>query len=273
MSKRIDDFQKTVWGYYDKHARQALPWRKAESDGSFDPYKILVSEIMLQQTQVARVVSKFTQFIERFPDVQSLASVELGEVLRYWQGLGYNRRAKYLWQAAQTVHNTHDTTFPQTVDELVKLPGVGPNTAGAIMAYAFNQPTVYIETNIRTVYIHHFFADNEQVADSEIIQYLSRSLPSDPSLTRDWYWALMDYGSFLKSSVGNLNKLSSTYARQSRFKGSRREVRGQVLRLLTEREASISELKQNMPDDRLFSVLDDLVREGLVRTDRDIYSL
>lgn len=223
---------------------------------------------MLQQTQVSRVIPKYQAFVERFPSVDALANSELGDVLRAWQGLGYNRRAKFLWQAAQAVHDIG--AFPDIAAELVKLPGVGVNTAGAILAYAFNQPVVFVETNVRTVYIHHFFADRTDVHDKEIRALVGQTL--DREQPREFYWAAMDYGSHLKATVGNLNKASSHYAKQSKFHGSRRQVRGRVLRAL-ETPASLTELRRSISDERLESVLHDLVHEQLVRFEDGTYRL
>lgn len=271
--KDVTAFQQTVWEYYNQHARHSLPWRQPQADGVFDPYKIMVSELMLQQTQVTRVISKYQEFLETFPTVNALASAEIGEVLRSWQGLGYNRRAKFLWQAAGIVQAEYNGVFPNTLEELVKLPGVGINTAGAIMAYAYNKPVVFLETNIRTIFIHHFFADVHTVSDKDLLPVVTAALPKDDSLTRDWYWALMDYGTYLKSSVGNLNKLSKTYTKQSAFHGSRRQVRGKVLRMLSEQSKTYDQLQEGIGDDRLESVLHDLMQEGLVRQSGHTYHL
>ena len=262
-------FIEMLWDYYHDHARHDLPWRLPEPGGGFDPYKIMVSELMLQQTQVPRVMPKYAAFLQRFPTVQTLAGAELGDVLREWQGLGYNRRAKFLWQAAQKVRGLG--AFPTTQDELVKLPGIGPNTAGAILAYAYNQPVVFIETNVRTVYIHHFFHDQVGVADKEILSLVEQTL--DRENPREFYWALMDYGSHIKATIGNANKASRHYTKQSVFSGSRRQVRGAVLRALGDGMKSLEALQSAIPDERLVSVLGDLVSEGMIRTERGAYSL
>ena len=264
----IDDmtrrrFQMTVWDYYRAHGRHDLPWRQPEADGSFNPYHILVSEIMLQQTQVGRVLPKYQEFLTRFPTVISLAAAPLGEVLRSWSGLGYNRRAKFLRLAAVAIVERHDGIMPRDLPELRKLPGVGPGTAGALLAYVFNQPVVFVETNIRTVFFHHFFVDQaDGITDREILALMAETL--DLEHPREWYWALMDYGSHLKQSVGNLNVRGHGYTRQSQFKGSRRQLRGQVLRLLGDERRSLAELRQAADDERLKAVLDDLLTEGLV---------
>jgi A/G-specific adenine glycosylase len=265
------DFQETAWQHYHQAGRHDLPWRLAEPDGSFDPYKIMVSELMLQQTQVNRVIAKYDEFLALFPTVAVLAAAPLGDVLRAWSGLGYNRRAKFLHQAAQQIQSEYGGVFPQTAPALVALPGIGVNTAGAILAYAFNQPVVFIETNIRTVFIHHFFDDRDGVADAEIFALVSETL--DHEQPREWYWALMDYGAFLKQTVGNRNRQSKSYAKQSTFHGSRRQIRGQVLRLLGQRPHTATELAEQIADERLPGVLTDLVAEQLIRLQGRSYTL
>ena len=188
MTEDIRAFQETVWEYYRQHGRDDLPWRQPEADGTFDPYKIMVSELMLQQTQVLRVWPKFESFIARFPALTDLATASLGDVLTEWSGLGYNRRAKFLWQAAGVVAAEYGGQLPRSHAELVALPGIGPNTAGAIRTYAFNEPVVFVETNIRTVFIHHFFADESEVSDKALIPYIEAAIP--PHEARDWYWRL-----------------------------------------------------------------------------------
>lgn len=261
-------FLEVVWDYYRSHGRGALPWRAPEPDGSFDPYKILVSELMLQQTQVARVVPKYQAFLERFPDVKSLAAAELGDVLREWQGLGYNRRAKFLWQAAQALGVSGG--FPKTLAELVQLPGVGANTAGAILAYAFNQPAVFVETNIRTVYLHHFTRDGEIVSDDFIRDVLRQTL--DHEHPREFYWALMDYGAFLKTQVHNISR-SKHYTKQAAFAGSKRQVRGAIIRLLSAGAMTKAQIETAVDDERCSTILAELLREGLIRRGRSGYHL
>ena len=257
-----------MWDYYELHGRHGLPWRQPEDGGGYDPYKILVSEIMLQQTQVSRVIPKYLAFIAKFPTVRDLASAELGQVLRVWSGLGYNRRAKYLWQAARLLV---ERPFPDSITELVKLPGVGKNTAGAILAYTYNRPVVFIETNIRTVYIHHFFADRSGITDEEISQLLALTL--DTENPRQFYWGLMDYGTNIKAEIGNLNKLSKYYVRQSAFHGSKRQLRGAVLRSLGEKEMTMHELRSRIDDERLPVVLSELTDEDLIKVSGSRYRL
>lgn len=263
----ISDFVDTVWNYYDAHGRHDLPWRKPDADGSFDPYKIMVSEIMLQQTQVGRVIPKYQEFLQQFPAVSALAKAPLADVLQAWSGLGYNRRAKFLWQAAQYVQHQCQGVFPRTVDELVALPGVGKNTAGAIATYAYQTAVPFIETNIRTVYIHHFFADHTDVSDAALLPYITQTLHErgDDRSPREWYWALMDYGAFLKKQgVGQIDR-SEHYKKQAPLKGSVREVRGLILKQLAKQDLAEELLAERVPaDERFQAALDALVKEGLV---------
>lgn len=258
-----ENFQTTVWAYYHSHARNNLPWRQPEANRTFDPYKVMVSEIMLQQTQVQRVTQKYQEFLTLFPSVNDLSKAELGDVLRAWSGLGYNRRAKFIHQAAQKIMNQYEGIFPHDSTELIGLPGIGTNTAGAIMAYAYNQPIAFVETNIRTTIIHHFFNDRFEVSDKEVLAVSALSL--DHTHPREWYWALMDYGSYLKQTVGNLNKQSKTYAKQSKFVGSKRQLRGQVIKLLGQQSMNKKSLSQIITDGRLNTVISDLRSEALIR--------
>jgi A/G-specific adenine glycosylase len=235
-----------------------MSWRRDPN-----PYYVLVSELMLQQTQVDRVVPKFNEFIARFPNFESLAAAPLDDVLRAWQGLGYNRRAKYLHEAARTIQSQFYGQMPNTTKELTSLPGIGVNTAGAILAYAFNRPVVFIETNVRAVYFYHFFAGADTVGDRELLPLIERTL--DREHPREFYWALMDYGSWLKKQNAVSVSQSQHYKKQSKLKGSVREVRGQIIRLLAEGDITLEELQSGLPTDERFDpALAGLVRDGLV---------
>lgn len=271
MDHRIPALQRVVWAYYDRTGRHDLVWRQPEPDGSFDSYKIMVSEIMLQQTQVGRVLPKYQAFLAVFPTIDVLASAPLSVVLRGWAGLGYNRRAKFLWQAAQMVQREYGGHLPADMTALQRLPGIGRNTAGAIMAYAFNQPVVFLETNVRTVFIHHFFSNQILVRDAMLLPLVAESIPEDNA--RHWYWALMDYGTHLKQTVGNLTRASSTYAKQSKFEGSRRQLRGRVLRVLADSSPTYVQFTAIIPDDRLAEVLAALTQEGLICLEGRCYRL
>jgi len=226
----IERFQAFIIWWYRYNGRKQLPWRLTT-----DPYKILVSELMLQQTQVERVIPRYTQFLEVFPTTESLASATLADVLKQWQGLGYNRRAKFLHLAAREVTAKHSGVFPQTTQELELLPGIGPYTASAIVCFAFNQPAVLIETNVRTVYLYHFFPEEQDVSDKAILELVSQTLwQQNPRL---WYSALMDYGSVLKKLHTNPSRKSKQYSKQTPFAGSLRQARGEIIRTLTQRGA------------------------------------
>ena len=197
---------------------------------------------MLQQTQVARVIPKYRAFVRRFPTVKKLAQAPLSEVFFVWQGLGYNRRAKLLRDGAREVAERFHGAFPRIAEQIEELPGVGPYTARAIAAFAFNTPDVFIETNIRTVFLHHCFPNRRKVPDAKILPLIAESLIRANMPPRDFYAALMDYGSYLKKTGVRLNAKSKHYARQTKFKGSRRELRGKILKLLLESRKSASAL-------------------------------
>lgn len=249
-----DEFQRMLRQQGEELYRD-MPWR---SDTR--PYYVLVSELMLQQTQVDRVIPKFLSFIAAFPDEKSLAAATLADVLQLWQGLGYNRRAKFLHEAAKRVVEMGE--FPQDESGLTALPGVGKNTAGAILAYAFNRPALFIETNVRAVYIHHYFHDHDAVDDTAIHEVLEQTIDRDHP--REFYWALMDYGSWLKKQ-GVKPSRSRHYKKQSPLKGSVREVRGQIVAVLTAGEMGETQLRESIDADERFNpALDGLVSDGLV---------
>ncbi|HWH07127.1 MAG TPA: A/G-specific adenine glycosylase [Candidatus Paceibacterota bacterium] len=258
-----------VWKHYKEHGRHALPWRRTR-----DPYKILVSEVMLQQTQVERVLPYYEAFLTRFPTVHELARAPLGDVLRAWQGLGYNRRAKLLHEAAKAVVRDHAGKFPKTPEALELLPGIGHYTARAVAAFAYNQDVVCIETNIRTVVLHHCFQGEENVSDAAILRILEKVLPTGES--RAWYAALMDYGSALKRSGVRINAKSKAYSKQKSFKGSAREARGAILKELAQAHASKKRLTHLLGDDRteqLEAQLSALLAEGFVEKNGSVYRL
>jgi A/G-specific adenine glycosylase len=223
-SEAATQFCEIIWQYYQTHRRE-MAWRDTT-----DPYAIFVSEVMLQQTQVARVTTKYPEFIAAFPDFSSLAAAPLKEVLRVWQGMGYNRRAKWLRDAACQVMDQFGGQLPRTPEVLVTLPGIGPATAASIAAFAYHAPVVFIETNIRRVFIHFFFPEEELVHDNQILPLVKQTL--DRTKSREWYYALMDYGAMLKQRVKNPNQRSHGYTVQAAFGGSDRQIRGEILRYL-----------------------------------------
>jgi A/G-specific adenine glycosylase len=259
MVARERQFVRTVWSYYKRQGRHDLPWRQ-----TYDPYRILVSEIMLQQTQVDRVIPKYQAFLKQFPTIQTLAAATLGDVLVLWQGLGYNRRAKMLHECAKVVVTEYDGSVPRDEAMLRSLPGIGPYTARAVLAFAFLIPLPLIETNVRTVYIHHFFNDATDVDDKELLPYIERTL--DRENPREWYYAIMDYGSHLKRTVGNNVTKSRHYKPQSTFKGSDRQIRGIIIRELGSGQKSLRDLQKVLHADelRFDAIIERLLKEGLI---------
>jgi A/G-specific adenine glycosylase len=253
----VEEFQELVWRK-GKELYRDMPWRQDTR-----PYYVLVSELMLQQTQVDRVVPKFEAFIARFPSEKSLAEAPLAEVLKLWNGLGYNRRAKFLHEAAKRITSELGGVFPDARQDLLSLSGVGPGTAGAILVYAFNRSEVFIETNVRTVYFYHFFGTSEKITDTQLLPVVQETL--DIEHPREFYWALMDYGSWLKKQgVGRISQ-SHHYKKQTALEGSVREVRGQIIRALTASDMSLHTLRAELiVDERFQPALAGLRRDGLI---------
>lgn len=244
-----------------------MPWREDTR-----PYYVLVSELMLQQTQVVRVIPKFNEFIAAFPNEGVLARASLADVLRHWQGLGYNRRAKYLHDAAKIIENEYGGKFPAEESDILQLPGVGKNTAGAILAYAFNVPALYIETNVRTVYIHHFFGSVSEVSDKQILEILRQTIDYDNP--RRFYQALMDYGSWLKANSVKNTAQSKHYKKQTPLAGSVRQVRGQIITKLSTNSYSRAKLQKLVDaDDRFQLALKGLLADGLIEYQDKKYHL
>ena len=252
-------FQNLIKNHYRTHGRD-LPWKK-----NITPYKVLVSEIMLQQTQVDRVVPKYNAFMKVFPSFKALANASKRDVLKLWQGLGYNRRALNLKKTAEIVTQEYNGRLPKTQDNLEALPGIGPYTAGAIRAFAYNAPALFIETNIRSVFIHHFFKNKKNIHDKDIFPLIEKTL--DTKNPRDWYYALMDYGSYLKTVTPNPSRQSTHHTKQSKFKGSDRQIRGAILQYITQNsKATLLALEQYIvdPQKRVPRILDALVQEGFL---------
>ena len=254
-------FQKFVLGYFKRSGRD-FPWRETT-----DPYKILVSEVMLQQTQTERVVVKYAEFLKAFPTWKALSNATAAEVVKVWMGLGYYRRAFNLHKAAQCVWNEYGGVPPQTAEGLKNLPGVGPYTAAAVAAFAFGEPAPMIETNIRSVYLYTFYPQVLAVSDKEILQKVEETLyKRDP---RSWFYALMDLGVELKKHTKGINQRSKHHVKQSKFEGSQRQVRAAVLRAITEaasiRRAEISR-KLSYDADKIEAAITALQAEGLIQT-------
>jgi A/G-specific adenine glycosylase len=228
---------------------------------------------MLQQTQVARVMEKYPLFLRRFLTVRSLAKAPLSAVLKEWSGLGYNRRAKFLKQVAEKIVTQHDGRVPNSFDALIALPGVGESTAGGILAFAYDTPVVFIETNIRRVFLHHFFHNKRNVPDSKIFPLVEKTLARKNP--REWYYALFDYGTHLAATIPNPNVRSRHYAKQSKFEGSFREARGLILKSLSRSPHSLPELVQsNGLDIKICrQALTALIKEGFIMKKKNIFML
>ena len=261
--RSIRSFQSIIRNYYRRHARP-MPWRETDN-----PYHIYVSEIMLQQTQVARVEPRYLQFIARYPTLQSVADASQPELLEIWQGLGYNRRARNMGRACRLMVAHHHGVIPQQRTALVALPGIGEATAGALLAYGFNQRVLFIETNIRRVFIHFFFSDghraHQPVTDNDIKPLLAESLPQRN--IRHWYYALTDYGAMLPRQLPNPNRRARAYRRQSEFVGSHRALRGAIIRYALSGEMAHAQLREALPsynDEQIARALTELAQEGMI---------
>lgn len=290
MDKKLHSFQQTIENFYKKNRRD-LPWRNTT-----DPYKILVSEIMLQQTQVPRVLIKYQEFIKKFPDFPTLARASQVDILQAWQGLGYNRRGLYLKKIAEKITLEFNGNIPRDPHILQTFPGIGKATAASIIVFSYNIPLAFIETNIRRVFIYFFFEDSKnpmsaeanirlrghrprdefeqrRIHDNEIFPLIEQTLSKDNP--REWFYALMDYGSFLSkhppAGGENPNKKSKHYTKQSRFEGSVRQVRGLILKtLLTKKILSKKKLQKevNIFDERFEKAFTQLLSEGFIEEDR-----
>ncbi|MDO8516269.1 MAG: A/G-specific adenine glycosylase [bacterium] len=285
----IASFRRAVWKYYKAHGRD-LPWRKTRN-----PYNILVSEIMLQQTQVERVIPKYRTFLKRFPDFKTLARAPLRNVLSEWQGLGYNRRAVSLHRLATIVIREHKGVLPCETDKLIALPGVGTYTANAVRAFSWNLPGICLETNVRTAFIHAFFPRTKKVDpvrgkipkvsaaprerasngvdDKRIEAQVVKTL--DIKNPREWYWALMDYGAMIKREHGNFSRQSQHYTKQTRFEGSFRQVRSTVLKTVLEKPVKLPELVRKVKKDKVLieKALRALLREGAIKMENGIIAI
>lgn len=257
LAEQIPEFRKKIRKFY-KESRREFPWRD-----TYNPYEIFVSEMMLQQTQTGRVTEKYAVFLKAFPTISHLSKAPASDVLKIWQGLGYNRRALYLKRTAEILCERHNGTFPRLKSDLVKLPGVGENTAGAVIAFAYNQPVIFIETNIRRVFIHEFFREKEKVSDQEIYPLIEATI--DTKNPRDYYYSLMDYGAYLGKTIVNPNRRSETYSKRSMFEGSRRQVRGIILKLLVEKPLRDKILAKQFENSKFYGeALKQLEKEGFI---------
>jgi A/G-specific adenine glycosylase len=255
----VKRFRRIMYDYFERFGRD-FPWRRTT-----DPYRILISEIMLQQTQTERVIEKYREFIRVFPSIRALARAPLRAVLAVWQGLGYNRRGLLLHRMAQEIAVRYRGRIPDTPEELITLPGIGAATAGSIAVFAFNRPVIFIETNIRTVFLHFFFPQEERIPDEHLLPLIERTL--DKKNPRRWYSALMDYGSMLKKSCPNPSRRSAHYQRQTPFEGSRRQIRGLIVRTLLQHSGiTVKRIAEfiNRPEEIVQVVMSDLLHEQIV---------
>jgi A/G-specific adenine glycosylase len=268
-SKDIRAFRALVWKYYKEEGRHDLPWRKTT-----DPYKILVSEVMLQQTQVPRVLEKYKEFIRAFPTVRKLAAASLSDVVKVWSGLGYNRRAKYLSDAARSIVAEHQGVMPRDYPTLRAIPGIGMYTANAVRVFAFNEPEVLLETNVRTAIMHHFLNEKTKIEDYRIEKIAAAAAEGqDP---RRWHSALFDYGAYLKRSGIRNNVQSKHYTKQSTFEGSLRQLRGAILRQLHEgprNERALWYKVQPCTTERIEAALKGLAKDGLIRREKNKWQI
>jgi|SRR5579875_2009150 len=254
-----ETFQRQMLNWYDTHRRD-LPWR-----GETDPYRVLVSEVMLQQTGVPRVLQKYPQFLAAFPTPDALARATTADVLRSWEGLGYNRRALNLKRAAEAIVRDYGGQVPSSVPELERLPGVGRYTARAVACFAFNAQVPVVDTNVRRVLAG--FAGRE-LSERETEELAERLLP--PGRAADWNQALMDYGSMVYKARPR---------RKSRPEGpfvtSNRYWRGRIVDVLRGHhgltlDALIDILPQQHRDEgRVRSLVRALHEEGLVAYDAE----
>ncbi len=252
-------FNEALWDFYKKNKRTFL-WRD-----TLDTYLVVVSEIMLQQTQTQRVALKIPSFLKKFPTFSSLAQATSQELLQQWIGLGYNRRAFCLQGIARKIILEHEGLLPDNPVVLETFKGIGPATAASITAFAYNKPVVFIETNIRAVFLHTFFHNKEDVSDKILLPLIEAAL--DKNNPRQWYYALMDYGVCIKKLYPNPSRKSKHYNKQSQFEGSDRQVRGAIIKLLSV-ESELSKIKIckmfSHKKDKIESILEQLCIEKMI---------
>jgi len=265
----ITSFQNIIYDFYKNHKRK-FPFRE-----NITPYNVLISEIMLQQTQTERVSEKFLKFIEKFPDFISLSHAPLNAILKEWKGLGYNRRAVALKKIAEIIVKDYNGELTDSKETLESFPQIGHNTASSIITFAFNKPKAFIETNVRRVYIYFFFPRKSKIYDREILPIVRLTI--DKNNPREWYYALMDYGVMLKKSHPELNKKSAHYRKQEPFKGSSRQIRGELLKMLIDAKTiEIQEIQKRIKtndSERLKKILNQLQKEGFIKIKENIVQL
>jgi A/G-specific adenine glycosylase len=264
----LEAFRSHVW------ERGRTEWRDMPWRGVDDPYAVLVSEVMLQQTQVARVVGRHAEWMAAFPTLEALAAAPLAAVLEAWQGLGYNRRALALRRAAEIAVERYGGTLPADEAALRALPGIGPTTAAAVLNYAYRIPAPFIETNVRAVFLHHLFADADDVPDSALRPFVDATWDRDDP--RGWGYALMDHGVELKRTLPNPSRRSRHHTRQSPFEGSKRQKRAKLLRAVLAdpggpAEAYAEVLGADFAETA--TLLDELAREGFLACEGELWAV
>jgi A/G-specific adenine glycosylase len=261
--ERIQEFQKKVLSFYKKNGRM-LPWRETT-----DPYKILLSELMLQQTQVNRVIRYYESWIARWPTIHALASASRVEVLQAWMGLGYNTRAMNLHKAARKIVTQFDSDVLEAMRQYKEIPGVGRYTSQAVQIFATNADLVTVDTNIRRIFIKEFHLP-ETVSDKELWMLAERCLPNGRS--REWHNALMDYGA-LHLTAQKTGIKSKT--RQSRFEGSDRQLRARIIRILLQNDESLMNISRILNVERtwLQRILEKLISEDIILKKNNRYYL
>ena len=247
-------FQQKIFSFYQQNKR-SLPWRETT-----DPYKILLSELMLQQTQVSRVVSYYEQWIARWPTLEALASASRAEVLKAWMGLGYNTRAVHLHKAAQKIVAEYEGDVNAAMKQYTEVPGVGRYTAHAVQIFSTNADLVTVDTNIRRIFIAEFHLP-EDLSAQELWKIAAQCLPRGRS--REWHNALMDYGALQQTAKKTGIRPVS---QQSSFEGSDRQIRAAVLRFLLSGPSSFEIIHQTLGGEqmRLRKILDKMVDEELL---------
>jgi A/G-specific adenine glycosylase len=253
-------FRRIVLGFYTEAAR-SFPWRETH-----DPYGILVSEIMLQQTQTSRVEERYPEFLRAFPTVRALAKARQSEVLALWQGMGYYRRARNLHKAAIMMCEEHRGVIPDDYASLRRLPGIGDYTAAAISAFAFNKPIAMIETNIRAVYLYAWYPEQHAITDKELFAHIERTM--DTKRPRDWFYALMDFGVALKKARPRIHERSKHHVKQSAFEGSDRQLAARILKAVLASKSPIAlssiDLGQYAQPTRVKKAVERLVSDKLI---------
>jgi A/G-specific adenine glycosylase len=256
----MQKFRRIVFGFYD-HSARGFPWRD-----TLDPYRILVSEVMLQQTQTSRVLERYPEFLRKFPTVRALARAPQSEVLAMWQGMGYYRRARNLHKAAIMVCEDHRGVIPDDYSSLRRLPGIGDYTAAAISAFAFNKPVAMIETNIRAVYLYAWYPDQRGITDKELFAHIERTM--DKKRPRDWFYALMDFGVALKKARPGIHERSKHHVKQTAFEGSDRQLAARILKAVLAAKSPISpksiDVGLAVDQARLIKAVERLIRDQLI---------